>query len=106
MAESDEMFRLEDQLRSSLPDEVHFLVDLVQAGMDAEDFRNSQAGQRLLGGLARDLRDALRVLVNPAESPDTTAAALRSLQVAHAALRTILAAIAQGRLAARNIDDV
>lgn len=103
---ADELAELEQQLLSSLPEEVQFLADLVQVGMDAEDFRRSPAGRRFFAALTHDMREALVVLVDPARPPDEHAAALRKLQVSRAALASILGAIEQGRLAANRIDDV
>ena len=105
----DQIAVIEEQerlLRSMLGDEDEFLVDLVQAGMQAEEFRRSREGKVFLQDQLQAMRNAMAVLTDPQKPDGETAGAVYQLRVAYAAVQGIIGAITAADAAARKIDDI
>jgi hypothetical protein len=94
----------EQSLRQLLGDEHQYLVDLLQAGIEADEFRKSRAGVALLKDLQQQMKAALAVLRDPDKNTEETLAAAYKLRIAYAATNSIAAAIQQGRRAESDID--
>lgn len=95
----------EQLLRQMLGDENQHLVDMLHAGMDADEFRKSRTGKAMLDGCISQMGDALRVLRDPKQGERETLGAAYQLRVAYAAMDAVLGAVVAGRAAERQIDE-
>jgi hypothetical protein len=103
--EAEAIEEQELMLRQMLGAEDEFLVDLVQAGMDAADFIKSRTGIGLLQDLTQSMKGALAVLRDPSKDEKSTLDAAYQLRVAYAAADSIASTIIAGRRAERRIDE-
>jgi hypothetical protein len=93
-------------LRQALGSELEYLVDIVQAGMAAEDFRRSPNGRVLLARLEKQCVSALAVLRDPSYAEKPTLEAAYQLRVAYAAMDAIASAVVAGKGAEKSIDQI